>query len=169
VWLSPNVEDGVWRLVTEQPEHLVPPPYESWADALQGAVDRVIEEVYQEWDFAGALRNYTWGRRNTVRVTHPFSSAMPALGRWLRLDMPAQQLPGDPSNMPRIQSRGEGASQRMAVSPGREEMGYFHMPAGQSGHPRSPHYRDGHGAWARGEPTPFLPGDTVHTLTLEPR
>ena len=30
----------------------------------------------------------------------------------------------------------------MAVSPGHEEQGYFHMPCGQSGHPLSPHYAD---------------------------
>jgi penicillin amidase len=56
----------------------------------------------------------------------------------------------------------------MAVSPGREEEGYFHMPAGQSGHPLSPHYRDDHEAWVRGEPTPFLPGPPVHVLVLKP-
>ncbi len=42
------------------------------------------------------------------------------------------------------------------------------MPGGQSGHPMSPHYRAGHEAWVKGEPTPFLPGETVHTLTLVP-
>lgn len=71
--------------------------------------------------------------------------------------------------MPRFQSPFEGASQRFVVSPGREAEGIFHMPAGQSGHPLSPHYSDGHAAWANGEPTPFLPGKTVHRLTLFPR
>ena len=56
----------------------------------------------------------------------------------------------------------------MVVSPGREELGIFHMPCGQSGHPLSPFYRAGHEAWAAGEPTPFLPGATVTTLTLVP-
>jgi penicillin amidase len=56
----------------------------------------------------------------------------------------------------------------MAVSPGREEDGYFHMPGGQSGHPLSPYYRAGHDAWVKGEPTPFLPGPTAHTLALRP-
>ena len=42
------------------------------------------------------------------------------------------------------------------------------MPAGQSGHPLSPHYGDGHAAWANGETTPFLPGPAVHVLTLVP-
>jgi penicillin amidase len=56
----------------------------------------------------------------------------------------------------------------MAVSPGREAEGYFHMPVGQSGHPLSRHYGDGHAAWARGDATPFLPGPAVHTLVLKP-
>jgi len=68
--------------------------------------------------------------------------------------------------MPRVQHVDFGASERMVVSPGREQLGYFHMPGGESGHPLSPHYRDGHEAWARGLPTPFLPGETVHVMTL---
>ena len=70
--------------------------------------------------------------------------------------------------MPRVQTPGAGASQRMVVSPGREADGIFHMPGGQSGHPLSPHYRDGHRAWALGEPTPFLPGEPIHILSLHP-
>jgi penicillin G amidase len=70
--------------------------------------------------------------------------------------------------VPRIQYVHGGASQRMVVSPGHEEAGSFHMPCGQSGHPLSPHYRDGHAAWSRGQKTPFLPGPTVHTLVLKP-
>jgi penicillin amidase len=81
--------------------------------------------------------------------------------------MPLQALPGD-GNMPRVQYTFAGASERLAVSPGREGDGYFHMPTGQSGHPLSPHYGDGHDAWAQGEPTPFLPGPAVHVLTLRP-
>lgn len=68
--------------------------------------------------------------------------------------------------MPRVQSPGFGASQRMAVSPGREQDGYFHMPGGQCGHPLSPWYGDGHDAWADGIPTPFLPGPDAHRFTL---
>ncbi len=90
---------------------------------------------------------------------------MPRLSRWL--DAAAQPLPGD-SNMPRVQGPVFGASQRMVVSPGREETGLFHMPGGQSGHPLSPYYRAGHEAWARGEPAPLLPGPTEHVLTLRP-
>jgi penicillin amidase len=93
------------------------------------------------------------------------SRALPVLARWL--DMPAGPLPGDWST-PRVQSPRFGASERFAVSPGREAAGYLHMPGGQSGHPLSPFYRAGHDAWVRGEPTPFLPGEPAHVLRLVP-
>ncbi|MFZ9747284.1 MAG: hypothetical protein ACO3G4_11705, partial [Opitutaceae bacterium] len=53
-------------------------------------------------------------------------------------------------------------------APGREAEGILQVPGGQSGHPLSPYYRAGHAAWVRGEPSPFLPGKTRHTLTLAP-
>ena len=74
-------------------------------------------------------------------------------------------LAGD-GNMPRVQSPTFGASERMVVAPGHEADGIVHMPGGQSGHPLSPFWGAGHGAWVRGEPTPFLPGTAVHALQL---
>jgi penicillin amidase len=125
-------------------------------------VDRTIDYFLED---GSPLAERTWGQRNTVRVSHPLSRAVPVLSGWL--DMEPAQIPGG-IFMPRVQSVTFGASQRMVVSPGREEEGIFHMPGGQSGHPLSPHYRDGHEAWVRGEPTPFLPGPPVNTLTLRP-
>ncbi len=56
----------------------------------------------------------------------------------------------------------------LVVSLGHEVDGIMHMPTGQSGHPLSPFYASSHAAWVKGEPTPFLPGPAVHTLTLTP-
>ncbi|HZE89436.1 MAG TPA: penicillin acylase family protein, partial [Verrucomicrobiae bacterium] len=100
-----------------------------------------------------------------LRMTHPVVGALPVIGGWF--SMPADPLPGD-VDMPRVQGPDFGASERFVVSPGREAEGIFHMPGGQSANPRSPHFGDGHAAWARGEPTPFLPGPTASTLTLRP-
>ena len=62
-----------------------------------------------------------------------------------------------------------GASERMVVSPGHEADGILHMPGGQSGNPLSPFWGAGHEDWVQGKPTPFLPGKTAYTLTLEPK
>jgi penicillin amidase len=158
----PAYEGPLWQLATERPPHWLDSHYSDWDGLFVAVVDATIEHFTTD---GGELADRTWGERNTVRIGHPFSRAMPFLARWL--DMPATALPGD-SHMPRFQSPTEGASQRSAVSPGREAEGYFHMPGGQSGHPLSPHYRDSHGAWERGEATPFLPGPAIHTLTLRP-
>ena len=101
-----------------------------------------------------------------IAINHALEAngvAIPQLSNWL--DAPAEPLPGD-SGMPRVQGPTFGASERFVVSPGREADGIFHMPGGQSGHFLSPYYMKGHDAWARGEATPFLPGESAHRLTL---
>ncbi len=158
----PQSEGPVWRLVTERPVHLLDPGYDSWDALFLDAIDATIESFTAD---GARLSDQTWGSRNTASVHHPMSLAVPWLGRWL--DMKPVALPGD-IYMPRVQSPSFGASQRMVVSPGREEEGLFHMPCGQSGHPLSPHYGDMHEAWIRGEPTPFLPGPAAHSLELVP-
>jgi penicillin amidase len=155
-------EGPVWALVTARPAHLLDPRHATWDALLLAALDGALSELTED---AGPLEGRTWGERNTVLIRHPLSRAVPQLGGLL--DMPRERLPGD-NHMPRFQSPSAGASERFSVSPGREEEGYFHMPCGQSGHPLSPHYADGHAAWAKGEPTPFLPGPAVHVLTLVP-
>jgi penicillin amidase len=154
-------EGWLWALVSERPMHLLDPKFKTWADLLVAAADLTAENARK----AGGFESYIWGRVNTVRIRHPFSASVPMLAPLL--DMPTEALPGD-SNMPRVQGATFGASERFAVSPGREKDGYFHMPTGQSGHPLSPHYRDANAAWVSGAATPFLPGQTVHTLTLRP-
>lgn len=157
-----QAEGVVVRLLQEQPPHLLDPRFATWHQLLVQAVQEAVTAVAGN---SKDLTRFTWGERNTVLIAHPLSRALPGLSRLL--DMPREPLPGD-WHMPRVQAPGFGASQRLVVSPGREEQAIFHMPGGQSGHPLSPFYRAGHTAWARGEATPFLPGPTKHTLTLVP-
>ncbi len=156
------LEQPLWQLVTERPAHLLNPEYGTWDDQLLAAIDALLD-YHQGRD--EPLADLNWGRFNTVSLRHPFSLALPALGLWL--DTAPLQLPGD-TYMPRLQTPRNGASQRMVVSPGREAEGIFHMPGGQSGHPLSPHYSDGHAAWAEGRPTPYLPGPSTYHLQLRP-
>jgi penicillin amidase len=157
-----QAEGAAWRLVSERPLHLLDPAYPSWEALLLAALDEALAALPGG---GRDLASQTWGKRNAAAIRHPLSPSVPGMG-WL-LDMPADPLPGD-ANMPRVQSPAFGASERMAVSPGREAEGYLHMPGGQSGNPLSPWYRAGHGAWVRGEPTAFLPGPRQHLLRLEP-
>jgi len=150
-------------MLTGKPPHLLNPRFTRWDDLLLAAADGVVEEMNRE---GVPLDRATWGGYNAARIQHPFSRFLPRLlGRYL--DLPADPLPGD-TDMPRVQTHTHGASERFVVTPGIEDQGIFEMPGGQSGHPLSPFYRAGHEAWVHGEPTPFLPGRTVHTLRLQP-
>ncbi|MFL6199529.1 MAG: penicillin acylase family protein [Thermoanaerobaculia bacterium] len=160
--LTRQAEGPLWRLVTQRPPHLLDPKFESWDEQLLAAVDATLD-FYGE--IGPRLAERTWGERNTTAIRHPLSAAVPFLGRWL--DVPGRSLPGD-ENMPRVQGSTFGASERLVVSPGREEEGFFHMPVGESGNPLSPYYRAGHEAWEEGRPTPFLPGPARHRLELVP-
>ena len=162
-WQLRQREGAVWRLLQERPLHLLDARFDSWDDLLAAALDSTVVRL-RRW--GPALTQRTWGELNTTRIRHPLSRAIPVAGRWL--DMPRTALPGD-RDMPRVQSPTAGASQRMVVSPGREDRGFFHMPGGQSGHPWSRFYRNGHADWEEGRPTPFLPGPVQHTLHLEPK
>ena len=162
-WGRLQLEGALWAMLREKPVHLLNPQFASWDAVLVAAADDVVTELDRQGIPPGGA---TWGRRNTARIRHPFSLALPPLlTSWLNL--PADPLPGD-NDLPRVQGPAVGASERFVVSPGREAEGIFHMPGGQSGHPLSPFYRAGHAAWVRGEPTPFLPGATMHTVTLTP-
>jgi penicillin amidase len=154
-------EGPLFKLVSERPAHLVPPPYGSWEEWLRS----IVSETAASWP--RPLEQRTWGEANTSSIAHPLSPALPLFLSRL-LDAPPRRLPGH-TDMPRVQGPSEGASERLVVSPGREAEGIFHMPGGQSGHPLSPYYLAGHEDWEEGRESPLLPGATVLTLTLIPR
>ena len=157
-----QLEGAAWALLREKPLHLLASEYATWDALLVAAIDDVIKLSEQQ---GLSLATGTWGQRNTAKIRHPFAISFPWLSPWL--GMPKDPLPGD-DDVPRYQGPGKGASERLVVSPGREEEGIFQMPGGQSAHPFSPFFRAGHSAWVRGEPAPFLPGKTEHALTLRP-
>jgi len=150
------------RLLDAQPAGWLPPAYADWNALQVAAVDRVIAALDHE---GTPLAQATWGRRNTASVAHPISMALPALRPWLAA--PGDALAGD-AHMPRVAGPRFGQSERLTVSPGREEEGLYNMPGGQSGHPLSPFFLRGHAAWVAGTPTPLLPGKAAHTLRLVP-
>jgi penicillin amidase len=153
-------EGPIWKLVSERPMHLLDPRHASWDELILEAANEVVARAERE----GGLEE-PWSRWNVTTYRHPLSAGLPFAGRWL--DMPAQPLPGD-LYTPNMHWNASASSERMIVSPGRESEGVMHMPTGQSGHPLSPFYANSHPAWVNGEPTPFLPGATVYTLTLTP-
>ncbi|WP_269533805.1 penicillin acylase family protein [Chitinimonas sp. BJYL2] len=159
---NPRWPAVVARLLDERPAGWLPAG-KDWRSVELAAVDRAIREVTKD---GTPLAQATWGKRNTAMIAHPFTRFLPALKPWL--SAPADMMPGD-ENMPRVAGPAFGQSQRLSVSPGREEQGLFNMPGGQSGHPLSPYFLTGHAEWVQGKAQHLLPGEAVHTLSFVPK
>jgi len=158
-----NPEAAVWMLIQARPDWLLDPKYPDWHALLTDAALQVAQRLDPQ---PGGLAARNWGEINRSDIRHPLAAALPA---WLArfIDMPDQPLPGD-HDMPRVAAPGFGASERLDVSPGHEDHGILEMPGGQSDNPLSPFFGAGHEDWVEGRPTPLLPGQTMHTLTLRP-
>jgi penicillin amidase len=156
--------DVIERLLEakENRDAWLPARYPNWRALQLDAVDRSVAALTKD---GAQLDQATWGKRNTADIAHPITLAAPFLKRWL--GAPGDPLPGD-ANMPRVAGPKFGQSERLVVSPGREEEGLFDMPGGQSGHPLSPFFLRGHEDWVKGTPTPLLPGPAKTTLTILP-
>ena len=146
---------------TERPIHLLNPRYGSWTDLFTAAIEAVIDQANRE--DGGDL-----SRKHVVRLQpagFPASALRPPavlqpLARHAAVDMPGDLF------TPRMHWDTTGASERMVVSPGNERTASCTCPPARAGIRCLPFYRNSHDAWAEGEPTPFLPGPTRHTLTL---
>jgi len=161
--VSNQFEAPLWSLVSQRPAHMLPGDYSDWNAFLLAVVRQNV--AYFAANFDGPLSDRHWGEANTAAIRHPLSGGLPVLGDYL--NMPYEPLNGD-SNMPKAQGPSFGASERFSVFPGDEANSLFQMPTGQSGHPLSPYYRNGHANWVTGTPSPFSPGDAQHMLTLSP-
>ena len=150
-----NDEEPLRRVVESRPAHWLPPREESWAAMFR----RCATEA---WEAVSDLDSGTW-----VTVTHPLSDA--AGGALRRLDMPRERATGHEWAV-RVLAGSFGASERFAVSPGREESGLCELPVGPSGHPMSPWYRSTHRGWVRGDaPLPVRVEPDRGAFTLHPR
>jgi penicillin G amidase len=153
-----DLEEPFFKIVSEKPLYLLDPKFASWEQELSSLVDLMLVD-------GDILCSKKWGQCNQAKIQHPLSSAIPLFSDIL--NMPRDFLSGD-YFVPHVNGPSVGASVRLVVAPGHEEKGILGVPCGQSGHPLSPHYRDLHNLWTKGTPSPFLPGKTVHTLTLVP-
>jgi len=153
-----GLETPAWAILSQQPPHLLPSKYNSWQHLLLHAVDETIQN-------AAKLGWPTWGEVNRLQLSHPFGAKIKFLRPWL--SAPVIHSSGSLTDMPHIQSPEFGASQRLAVFPGREGRGMMQLPGGQSAHPMSPHFLDLLQDWSHGGHTPLAAGPACHVLILK--
>ncbi|AFV01008.1 penicillin acylase family protein [Simiduia agarivorans] len=156
-----QTEYPLWQMLSLRPAHLLNKDFNSWHELELFAMKQVVEPLFAD----GTLTNDTWGEANRVIIQHPMARFVAPIHWWL--SMPNEPLRGD-THMPRVQTPTHGASERFAVSPGKEDQAYFHMATGQSAHPLSAFFGKGHQDWVEGNASPWLKGPTKHRLTLVP-
>ncbi len=165
---------AIQRLVLERPREWLPPDAGDWDELLAGCWEAATGELR---DKLGEDRSrWTLGRLNQVRVRHPLSRALSALGALL--DPAAMELGGAVTtpNVLGITASGavEGPSMRFVANLADPDDTRLVNFMGQSGHAASPHYEDQLEAWrtVATHRLAFTPDAvaraTRHTLRLVP-
>ena len=152
------VHDEPWlRVLESRPPNWLPSGFKDWDGFIRAALEEALTKE------PGSA---PWGERNQARYASPVADALPAfLKPTFTLDDGPQ--PGH-GRAVRVQTPRAAASARYIVSPGRESQGILQTPGGQSGDPKSPHYRSLHEEWRTGVATPLLPADPARRVTLVP-
>ena len=166
LWTIMSGETSLWgvqseslhRLVDENATGYLPGRFENWDDFY----DHSFRAIARQLESQGGV-DLPWGEANQSRIQHPFS-AQGAPGMEV-MNLPMHPQAGHPLSV-RVAHPSFGASARMVVSPGREQLAMLQTPGGQSGHFLSPHYADYHDEWRRGDGSGFLPGEPEVTLRL---
>ncbi|RMH60798.1 MAG: penicillin acylase family protein [Calditrichaeota bacterium] len=106
---------------------------------------------------AAKTKGKTWGDFQSFSMSHPMAM-LPMLGDWLGLKTGPMPWPGTMGtlnvSLPRFNNDHfdsiVGASWRFVVDFARPAEGYMVIPAGNSGHPLSPHFMDFFDYWKNG-------------------
>lgn len=161
-----NMDTPLRQILSVRPAAMLPRSgvFRSWDDLiLKVLIETVVrlEERHRVED----INQLVWSDINPVRISHPFTHAIPALSGFL--DFPAYRLSGCTFCI-NVIAEGYGVSERLVVSPGHSSEGVLQMPGGQSGHPLSSHYDDQHVFWAELLAMPLELDFIRHRLRLIP-
>ena len=126
------------------------------------ARSRILEKAVQRAVSAarGARRTPAAHEASALGIALPFAN------RWL--DMPAEPTARRCSTCQECRAKHSARRNDSSCRPAAKRRVRCNYPAVAVDHPLSPFYGAGHADWARGEPTPLLPGEAKHTLTLRP-
>ncbi len=97
-----RIEESIWELLQQRPEHYLDPAFSDWDHFL---VEQ-YKVVQQDIDKTGSVEKFKWGLVNTTNIQHPMSMAIPFVGAWI--DMPKRELDGGWSDIPFIQAPSMG-------------------------------------------------------------
>lgn len=138
------------RLIMEKPKEWLPKEFASYADLLKTCERDARENLTKQ---SGADESkWTWGERVKSNFPHPLAVA-PLIGAQFAILPVAQNGSSGAGASPNV---GSAVSMRFITAPGNWDATRFVIPTGQSGDPKSVHYKDQMEFWANGN-TPVFP------------
>jgi penicillin amidase len=141
-WWWPNRECFIDHVLATRPRHWLPPAFASWEDLFLASYQAAITNLEQN---NGPDRNqWTWDRTSTpLNFPHPLAQP----GNVFYID-PLGRHTGDDDSA--TVNRGELVSMRLVASLDNWDVTRQGLTLGQSGNPKSPHWKDQLNNWAQG-------------------
>ncbi|MEJ7622992.1 MAG: penicillin acylase family protein [Pyrinomonadaceae bacterium] len=136
------------RAVKEKSALWLPSRFAAYGDLLKSC-DTAVRAMYSDPKRYGPNDvTWTWGTAWKSRFAHPLAIAPLIGGQFATPNVPIDGS-GQTPNV------GSGVSMRHIASPGNWDATRHVIPLGQSGNPRSPHYKDQFALWSTGMPAIF--------------
>ncbi|MEP7075358.1 MAG: penicillin acylase family protein [Acidobacteriota bacterium] len=154
--------------VDQQSARWLPKAYSSYADLLKACDASSRTSLADPKRFGPDESKWLWGAVTKARFPHPLAAAPLIGGQFATPNVPINgsgQTPNVASNV----------SMRLIASPGNWDLTRHVIPLGESGDPKSPHFKDQFDLWRTGTPAVFPFNQTavdkvvVSNTTLTPR
>lgn len=133
-------------LIKTQPKEWLPAEYKDYLSLLKDCEKETRENFTKR--FGADESKWNWGNVNQGRVAHPLA-AVPLIGGQFAIQPFA--IPGS-SNVPDV---GVNVSMRLIAEPGNWDATRQSIQLGESGNPKSPHWKDQMQEWIDAKPRVF--------------
>jgi penicillin amidase len=160
-------ERVLYRAVDEKLARWLPKAYTSYTEFFRGCETSVRKDLAASKRFGPDESKWKWGTATQSSFAHPLAVAPLIGGQFV---VPSAPLNGS-GQTPNVASY---VSMRLIASPGNWDATRHVIPMGESGDPRSPHYKDQFDAWRTGAPMAFpfskqaVEAAAVETISLVP-
>jgi penicillin amidase len=154
--------------VPQQAARWLPAGFKSYAELTTSCDSIVRTQLADPKRFGPDESTWTWGRAFQSRLPHPLAVA-PLIGAQFATPTIALNGSGQSPNV------GSAVSMRHITSPGNWDVTRHVIPLGESGDPKSSHYKDQFDAWRTGVPAIFpfskqaVVAAAMSTITLMPK
>lgn len=144
--------------IREKSARWLPKNVADYPALLRGCADDVPKTFTSR--YGADAKQWVWGKASSARFPHPLAGA-PLIGG--QFATPNTPIAGS-GQTPNVASY---VSMRHIASPGNWDATRFVIPLGQSGDPKSPHYKDQFDSWNKGTPAVFpFSAEAVRIATI---